>query len=97
MEQRLGLVGEPFREGRSGQLMKAARAATIAAGALTLLSSRSRTAAALAGAAGITASALTRFGIFEAGKVSARDPKYTVGPQRDRAPAARAKDSAGRQ
>jgi hypothetical protein len=29
-------------------------------------------------------SAFTRFGIFEAGQQSARDPKYTVVPQRDR-------------
>jgi hypothetical protein len=27
---------------------------------------------------------LTRFGIFEAGLASARDPKYTVVPQRER-------------
>ena len=32
----------------------------------------------------MAASALTRFGIFEAGRASARDPKYTVGPQRER-------------
>jgi hypothetical protein len=40
--------------------------------------------AALSGAAPVTASALTRFGIFEAGRAAARDLKYTVGPQRDR-------------
>jgi hypothetical protein len=27
---------------------------------------------------------MTRFGIFEAGLASARDPKYTVVPQRER-------------
>jgi hypothetical protein len=32
----------------------------------------------------MAASALTRFGVFEAGRVGARDPKYTVGPQRQR-------------
>jgi hypothetical protein len=32
----------------------------------------------------MTASAVTRFGVFEAGMASARDPKYTVGPQRER-------------
>ena len=41
-------------------------------------------AAALSGAALMAASALTRFGVFEAGRTSARDPKYTVGPQRER-------------
>ncbi len=29
-------------------------------------------------------SLVTRFGVFEAGKESARDPKYTVVPQRER-------------
>jgi hypothetical protein len=32
----------------------------------------------------VASSALTRFGIFHAGRTSARDPKYTVVPQRDR-------------
>jgi hypothetical protein len=34
----------------------------------------------------------TRFGIFEAGQASARDPRYTAAPQRDRM---RAEDGAG--
>jgi hypothetical protein len=29
-------------------------------------------------------SACTRFGVFEAGQESAKDPKYTVVPQRER-------------
>jgi hypothetical protein len=29
-------------------------------------------------------SACTRFGVFEAGQASARDPRYTVVPQRER-------------
>ena len=29
-------------------------------------------------------SLLTRFGVFDAGMASARDPKYTVVPQRER-------------
>jgi hypothetical protein len=32
----------------------------------------------------LAGSAATRFGIFEAGMASARDPRYTVEPQRDR-------------
>ncbi len=43
-----------------------------------------RLATAVSGAALVAASALTRFGVFEAGMTSARDPKYTVGPQRAR-------------
>jgi hypothetical protein len=37
-----------------------------------------------AGATLFVGSALTRFGIFAAGVESARDPKYTVVPQRRR-------------
>jgi hypothetical protein len=38
----------------------------------------------ISGAALMAGSAYTRFGIFEAGQQSARDPKYTVVPQRQR-------------
>ena len=37
-----------------------------------------------AGLALVAASALTRFGVFEAGLASAADPGYTVRPQRAR-------------
>jgi hypothetical protein len=47
-----------------------------------LLGRRSRIISALSGASLLAASALTRFGIFEAGMASARDPKYTIVPQR---------------
>ena len=40
------------------------------------------------------ASACTRFAIFEAGQASARDPRYTVVPQRERLAAARGEDRA---
>ena len=36
------------------------------------------------GAALLSSSVCTRFGIFHAGQQSARDPKYTVVPQRER-------------
>ena len=41
-------------------------------------------AAVASGTALVASSALTRFGIFEAGMASARDPQYTVRPQRGR-------------
>lgn len=50
---------------------------------------RSRVAAAAAGAALLAGSALTRFAIFEAGLNSAKDPRYTVVPQRQRLEARR--------
>jgi len=90
MESRLGLVGEPYAEGKAGAKLRAAKALSIAGsvGALTL-GRRSKTAAELAGGMLAAASALTRFGVFEAGVASAEDPVYTVGPQRERLTAAR--------
>jgi hypothetical protein len=49
-----------------------------------VLGRRSRVVSALAGASLLAASALTRYGVFEAGLASARDPKYTIVPQRAR-------------
>jgi hypothetical protein len=82
---RRGLAAEPYRKGRPGRLMKLSRNATaVATAANVLLGGRSRTAAVLAGATYVGASLATRFGIFEAGLDSARDPKYVVIPQRER-------------
>jgi formate-dependent nitrite reductase membrane component NrfD len=85
MEQSMGIAAEPLHAGVPGRLMKASKALT-AFGALTAaaLGGRSRTAAAIAGSALLAGSACTRFGVFEAGQESARDPKYTVVPQRER-------------
>jgi formate-dependent nitrite reductase membrane component NrfD len=85
LERRLGMVAETMHTGTAGRRVKAAKALTAigALGAGTM-ARRSRFAAALSGAALLAASALTRFGIFAAGMASARDPKYTVEPQRAR-------------
>ena len=86
LEGRVGdLVGEPLHEGRSGRLLRASKALGIAGAATAALAGRRRPAAALAGASLLAASACTRFGLFEAGRASAADPKYTVVPQRERA------------
>jgi hypothetical protein len=85
MMRRLGPeAGEPYRQGQAGKLLRAADVLLATGTAGALLAGRNRVVAPLAGAALMAASALTRFGIFEAGKASARDPKYTVGPQRER-------------
>jgi hypothetical protein len=84
LERRLGADAEPYRTGRPGTLMKAAEALTVCGLAGAILAGSHRAAAACSGAALLAGSALTRFGIFEAGRASARDPKYTVGPQRSR-------------
>ncbi|WP_052850251.1 NrfD/PsrC family molybdoenzyme membrane anchor subunit [Streptomyces avicenniae] len=85
LRRRVGVVAETYAAGRAGRLLRAAEglAAAGAAGA-ALLGGRSRTAAAASGAALLAASACTRFGIFHAGVASARDPRYTVLPQRER-------------
>jgi Polysulphide reductase, NrfD len=85
LERRLGMVAETLHEGTAGRRLRIARALT-AAGALgtATLAPRSRLASALSGAALLAGSAYTRFGLFAAGVASARDPKYTVQPQRER-------------
>ena len=90
LERRLGMVAESMHSGVAGKRLKAAKALT-AAGALgaATLARRSRAAAAVSGAALLAGSALTRFGVFAAGMASARDPKYTVAPQRARLDQAR--------
>ncbi len=86
MERRMGMVAEPLHTGTAGKRLKAAKLLTAggALGAATL-ARRSRTAAVVSGAALMAGSALTRFGLFSAGMESARDPRYTVEPQRESA------------
>jgi hypothetical protein len=83
MRRRLGMLAEPYHTGRSGRLTRAAEILT-AVGGLTgvVAGGRNRVLAAAAGAALLTGSALTRMAVFEAGRASAADPKYTVIPQR---------------
>jgi hypothetical protein len=79
------MVAEALHDGVAGKRLKAAKALTVAGavGAATLARGN-RPAAALSGMALLAGSALTRFGLFEAGMASARDPRYTVAPQRER-------------
>jgi hypothetical protein len=82
IEHRLGLLSEPYRTGRAGRLLRAGRALTAAGVLGAMLGRRSRVVTAASGVALLAAAALTRFGIFEGGVASGRDPKYTVEPQR---------------
>lgn len=81
---RLGRTAEPYQSGRAGKLMEAAEVLTASGLTAAALGGRTRPVAALAGAALVASSALTRFGVFFAGVQSARDPQYTVIPQRER-------------
>lgn len=84
MTSRLGIHAEVYEKDRPGVLMKTARALTVTGAVLSVVGRRKRWARALAGAAYVAGSATIRFGIFDAGLASARDPKYTVIPQRER-------------
>jgi DMSO reductase anchor subunit len=92
MTRRIGMVAEPYRTGRGGGYVRAGKALAVLGAAGAALSGvpaiaggrPRRVAAAASGAALMAASAATRWGIFHAGMASARDPKYTVVPQRQR-------------
>lgn len=85
MERRLGMIAETLHDGVAGRRLRAAKALSLV-GALgaAAIAPRGRLAASLSGVALLAGSALTRFGLFAAGVASARDPKYTVEPQRRR-------------
>ena len=84
MESSMGLAAEPLHQGIAGRLMRLSKALTALGTLGTLFAGRDRRIGAVSGVALLAASACTRFGIFHAGQQSARDPKYTVVPQRER-------------
>jgi hypothetical protein len=91
MTHKMGMVAEPYHRGRggayirTGQVLGAIGATGAALSGTPLLpAGLRRVLAAGSGAALMGASAATRFGVFHAGIASARDPKYTVVPQRER-------------
>jgi formate-dependent nitrite reductase membrane component NrfD len=83
------VAAEPLHHGTPGRMLRCSEALTIAGGLGTLLGGRRRPVAALCGLALMTASALTRFGVLEAGIHSAKDPRYTIEPQKRRLAARR--------
>jgi hypothetical protein len=85
MVRRMGMVGGAYRTGRAGGYRRAALG-LLAGGALAALAARRQggALARVAGAALLAGSASTRFAVFEAGRASAADPRYTVVPQRER-------------
>lgn len=84
MSASMGLAAETLHHGKAGLLMRASQALTVLGAAGAVAGRRNRAISAAAGAALLVGSAGTRFAIFEAGQESARDPKYTVVPQRER-------------
>jgi len=87
MEHAAGFEGEPYKKGLPGALSKLATATTAAGAGLLAKGGRRRSDRTLAkvGAGLLLAGAFTeRWAIFRAGFKSASEPKYTVGPQRER-------------
>lgn len=89
LEQRLGLAAEAYTTGKAHRLRTWAEYLTIGGALGTMTAGRNRPAAVLCGLALLAGSALQRFGVFQAGVESTRDPKYVVVPQRARLDGAR--------
>ena len=85
MRRRLGFVGEVYDQGAAGKLARASKLCTAAGSALLATGGRrSRAAAAVGGVLMLGGSMALRWSVFRAGFQSARDPRYTVIPQRER-------------
>ncbi len=86
MQRRLDpRVRRSYRHPPAQRPHRAARLATAAGAVLLAARGRRSRAAAVAGGLALAAgSALTRWAIFQAGRLSADDAEQTVGPQRDR-------------
>lgn len=90
MEHRMDPVAaEPFHHGTAGRLLRWSETLAAAGGLATLIGGRRRRVAAASGLALVAASALTRLGILDAGIESAKDPRYTIEPQKRRLAARR--------
>lgn len=81
---------EPLETGPAGTKLQWAERLTIAGGIAAIAGGRSRAVAAVGGLLLLGASALTRFGVLEAGIAATKDPRHVIRPQRDRLAARRA-------
>jgi formate-dependent nitrite reductase membrane component NrfD len=88
LETRLGLSAQAYTTGKAHRLRRWAEILTVG-GAVGAVVGGKRAVVAASGAALLAGSALQRFGVFEAGRESTRDPKYVVVPQRERLDAGR--------
>lgn len=85
MERKLGFVGEVYKQGEAGRFGRLAKACAAAgAGLLAWKGKSSRTAAVAGGGLVLAGELALRWSVFKAGFQSARDPRYTVIPQRQR-------------
>jgi formate-dependent nitrite reductase membrane component NrfD len=85
MEKRLGFVGEVYRQGAAGRLARVSKACALAGSELLAIRAKRSRAALVGGSTLVLAGELAlRWSVFRAGFQSARDPRYTVIPQRER-------------
>jgi formate-dependent nitrite reductase membrane component NrfD len=84
MRRRLGFVGEVYDQGAAGRHARIARACTTLGAGLLALAGRRPVAARTGGLLMLAGGVALRFSVFRAGFQSARDPKYTVIPQKER-------------
>ena len=81
---------EPLEAGAPGRMLRAAEVLAIAGGVGALFAGRSRIVAVASGLSLAAASALTRFGVLDAGIESTHDPRHVVEPLKARLAARRA-------
>jgi formate-dependent nitrite reductase membrane component NrfD len=91
MEKRLGTAAEPYAQGAAGVLMRAGKGLSAGGAVLAALAGRRRTVAVAGAALVLAGEVCLRWSVFRAGFQSARDPKYTVEPQRRRLEAQRSR------
>ena len=85
MEKRLGFVGEVYKQGQAGRFARISKACTVAgASLLAFRGRRSRAATTVGGSLVLAGELALRWSVFKAGFQSARDPRYTVVPQKER-------------
>ena len=85
MRRRLGLVGEVYGREEAGRYANVSRLCTAAGASLIAWRGvRNRQAAVLGGALVLAGEVALRFSVFRAGFQAARDPRYTVVPQKKR-------------
>ncbi|UOY00227.1 hypothetical protein [Blastococcus sp. PRF04-17] len=84
VEESDSILSEPYHEGRPGKFMRAAKACTTSGLGLAVVAGRWRAGRVASGTLLAAGSLLTRFGVFEAGIASTKDPKYIVVPQKER-------------
>lgn len=85
MERKLGFVGEVYEQGEARRYGRIAKTCAVTgAGLLAWRGRRSRAAAVTGGALVLAGELALRWSVFKAGFQSARDPRYTVLPQKER-------------